>query len=317
VSIGLDLGSTRFRSLRRDGGRLLGCTCRPVYLSIPDSPGHRRLLERDEVSFAECDGALILLGDAAEEWSKLLQANLVPLLPDGQLPASDPFSRQILSLMIDAMLPAATFSNETCCFTVPGELMPAVAGPEREFFSRLVALRGYRPAIVGQGMAVVLAELADAGFTGIGISLGASQCEFALVRNGIEHARCAIPWGTSEIAADLAVEEAAAQSVRPSSTSIADRILTYFLVELLLEAGARIGQNDGFRILTQPVAITCTGGITARLGFETLLQQAWQRAAWPIHISGLRVAADALYTVARGCLIQAKLAAQAATRRAA
>ena len=317
MSIGLDLGSTRFRSLRRDGARLLGCTCRAVYLSIPDSPGHRRLLERDEVSFAECDGSLVLLGDVAEEWSKLLQAELVPLLPDGQLPARDPFARQILSLMIDAMLPAAHFPNETCCFTVPGELMPTDDGPQREFFNRLIALRGYRPTIIGQGTAAVLAEMSDAAFTGIGISLGASQCEFALVRSGIEHARCAIPWGTSEIAADLAAEEAASQSLRTPSTSIADRILTYFLVELLLEAGARIGQNDGFRILTQPVTIACTGGITARPGFEPLLQQAWQRAAWPIRITGLRVAADALYTVARGCLIQAKLETQSATRRAA
>jgi hypothetical protein len=312
VSIGLDLGSTQFRSLRRHGDRLIGRACRAVYASIPDTTGHRRLLERDRVPFAECEDALILLGDAAAEWSPLLQAELIPLLPDGQLPAHDPLSRQILSLMIDAVLPAASIPHETCGITVPGELLPSEGGHERRFFTRLIELRGYRPVIVGQGAAVVLAELDDRGFTGIGISLGASQCEFALVRSGLEQARCAIPWGTSEIESEL---QRSAKS--PAAAASGERLLADFLVEVLLEAGARIGQNGGFRIVTQPVAIACSGGLTARAGFGELLQQAWQRAAWPIQIRGLRMAANPVYTVARGCLIQAKIAAQSTARRAA
>jgi hypothetical protein len=312
VSIGLDLGSTQFRSLRRHGNRLIGRTCRLAYTAIPDTAGHRRLLERDHVSFAECEDSLIVLGDAAVEWSQLLQAERVPLLPDGQLPAHDPLSRQILSLIVDAVLPAASIPNEACGITVPGELLPTEGGHERLFFTRLIALRGYRPVILGQGAAVVLAELGDCGLTGIGISLGASQCEFALVRSGLEQARCAIPWGTAEIEAELMSSGSSF-----AASAAADRVLSDFLVEVLLEAGTRIGQNGGFRILTQPVAIACSGGITARAGFRDLLQLAWQRAAWPIQIQGIRIAADPVYTIARGCLIQAKIAAQSSARHAA
>uniref|UniRef100_A0A7C2P1L4 Uncharacterized protein n=1 Tax=Schlesneria paludicola TaxID=360056 RepID=A0A7C2P1L4_9PLAN len=301
MSIGLDLGSTQFRSLRRQGDRLVGRACRLEYASLPDSTHHRRLLDRDQVAYADCDGALILLGDEAAEWSRVLRAPLQQLLLDGQLPANDVLSRQILSLMLDAVLPTPSFADEVCCLTVPGELLPEDDGPQRGFFRRLVMLRGYRPRFVGQGLAVALAELGDAGFTGLGISLGASQCEFALVRSGQEHGRCAIPWGVAEIVTD----------------QLSDPLITEFLVELLIEAGLRIGQHDGFRLLTQPVAVACAGGLTMRPGFERLWQQAWQRAAWPIQVRSLRVSTDAAYTVARGCLIQAKLAAQPNALRAA
>jgi hypothetical protein len=315
VSVGLDLGSTQFRSLRRQSDRLVGRMCRPVYALIPDGSGQRRLLDRDQVAYAECDGSLVLLGDAAEEWSQLLQLPLQPLLPDGQLPAHDPLARQILSLIIDAVLPTAAFPQERCCLTIPGELLPLETGPERGFFTRLVALRGYQPLVIGPGLAIVLSELTNAAFSGIGISLGATQCEFALVRSGIEHARCAIPWGTAEIVEELQRAESSLPTLRTTSTA-ADRILSDFLVELLLEAGSRIGQQDGFRVLTQPVSIACAGGLTSRAGFEHLLEQAWLRASWPIAVQRLRVAGESAYTVARGCLIRAKLEAQPQSLRA-
>jgi hypothetical protein len=190
-------------------------------------------------------------------------------------------------------------------------LVPDADGIERTFFQRLIALRGYRTCSVGQGRAVVLAELGDAAFTGIGISLGASQCEFSLVRCGLELGRCAIPWGTSELSA---VSEGDSRSaVQPAS----DQLLADFLVEVLIEAGMRIGQADGFRLLSQPMAIACAGGVTARPGFQQMWQQAWQRAAWPVQVSAVRMASDRAYTIARGCLIQAKLEARPAALRAA
>jgi hypothetical protein len=321
VSIGLDLGTTQFRSLRQTGDQLLGRLCRPVYAAIPETPAHRRLLERDRVPYAECEGMLVVIGDAAEEWSQLFRVPLVPLVPDGQLPAHDPLSRQILSLLVDAVLPPASSAGDVCCLTIPGELLPGAAGPERQFFSRLVELRGYRPVVIGQGLAVALSELVDAGFTGIGICLGAVQCEFALVRNGQEQARCTIPWGLAELASEPhAIHAHSPASDAPISSlsgSPQPPVLIDFLVELLLEAGTRIDQHDGFRLVTQPVPLACGGGITTRADFASLWEQAWQRAAWPIQVRGLRLARHPVYTVARGCLIQARLLTPRQTVRAA
>ncbi len=303
MSIGLDLGSTQFRSLRRHGQRLVGRNCPCVFAMIADTLTNRRMIERDDLPFLELDHELVLIGDAAMAWSDHAPVAIRPLLPDGKLPADDGLARELLAFLIDAVLPPATFRNETCAMTIPGELFPDQPGLERDYFSKLVKLRGYEQVIVGQGMAAVLAELGDAGFSGIGISLGASQTEFALVHCGAEQARCSIPWGTAEIDDQLAGDN--------------DQIMTDFLVELLIEAGLRINRHDGFRVVSRPVSIVCCGGLAQRTNFEQHLQRAWDRAAWPIPVRALRVAPDAIYTITRGCLIQAKLELQATALRAA
>lgn len=308
MSIGLDLGSTQFRSLRHHGDRLIGRTCCVQVLTMPDTPAHRRLLDNDGVNYAEGDGMLHVLGDAAREWSRLMSLPARRLLADGQLPHDDPIARQILSMMVDAVLPMARVPGETCCLTIPGELTPVAASPERDFFLRLVRLRGYTPVVAGQGHSIVLAELGDAGFSGLGISLGATLSEFSLCRSGREIARCSIPWGSDEI--DERLTRDASDSVSEISLKMAASI-TDFLVELLLEAGSRIEQHDGFRVLVQPVAIVCAGGITMLPGIQRMCEQAWRRAGWPVALQELAVCADPAYTVARGCLVQAVLESQA------
>lgn len=316
MSIGLDLGTTQFRSLRRQGQRLVGRHTACVYAAIADTPAHRRELDREDASFLECDDELILIGDSATNWTERTSVRLRSLLPDGRLPADDPRARAILPFLVDAVLPLPTFEDEVCAITIPGELFPDEPGMERPFFTELVERRGYRPVVIGQGLSIVLAELGDAAFSGIGISLGSSQCEFALVHCGAEEARCSIPWGVAEIASALPSQTSAAP-VSLSTLAESGQLISDFLVELLLEAGTRIGRAGGFRVLSEPVSIVCGGGLAQRPEFEALLLRAWHRAAWPIAVRALRIAPDATYTVARGCLIQAKLEFQAETLRAA
>jgi hypothetical protein len=301
VTIGLDLGATQFRSLRRHNGRLVGRACDALYAPLANTSAHRRLLERDRVPFVDGNEDLLILGPAAKEWSRLLDAPAVPLLPDGRLSAHDDAARELLAFALDAVLPAARSPGEVCCVTIPGEHLPVDASPERELILPHIRQCGYEPVILGQGMAIVLAELEESQFSGVGISLGASQCEFALAVSGREVARCSIPWGTSDL------PNAARIGNDGDLRVLSSPVVCDFLVELLLESGDRIAQHDGFRVLTQPVSLACAGGLTQARGFDQILQQAWRRAAWPIQLKGIRIAPDPTYTVARGCLIRALL----------
>lgn len=301
MSIGLDLGCTEFRSLRYQGDRLLARSCPAVVLNVDDSPAHRRLLDRDQVRYAITEGSLCILGDAAHEWSRIFSQPVRRLLPDGRLPEDDPLARQVLALLIDAVLPPSRQPHELCTLTIPGELLPVEQSPEREFFLRLVQMRGFQPQVIGQGHAISLAELHRQTFSGLGINLGASQSEFSLNRSGRELARCIIPYGLDE----LVPPESEAAPDETWLTEISDTQATDYLVELLLEAGARIGQHDGFRVLTQPVALAIAGGMTQRPHFEAIFQRAWNRACWPIRMQGLKLGSDGGQTVARGCLIHA------------
>lgn len=306
MSIGLDLGSTQFRSIRQQGARLTGRTCTVETLSLPDTPAHRRLLDRDRVGYVEYGGQLQILGAASREWSELLSIPVRPLLTDGLLPSDDGLAKRLLGLMVDAVLPMPRIPGEVCCLTIPGELLPTEDSPERQFFLRLIRMRGYTPLPIGQGHALVLAELSSCGFSGLGISIGASISEFSLNHSGRELARCAIPWGLSSLPAEVQQRLISGSQ----GTEKPRQQLTDFLVELLLEAGERIAQHDGFRVLQQPVGIVIGGGIAALPDMAAVCDAAWQRAAWPIRTRFLNVAPHSEYAIARGGLIRAALEAQ-------
>lgn len=302
MSIGLDLGCTEFRSLRYHGDRLLSRSCPAVMLVLDDIPKYRRILDRDQARYAIGDRQIFVLGDAALTWSRLFSQPITPLLPDGLLPQDDLLSRQILSVLFDAVLPASRHPRELCTVTIPGELLPVEQSPERDFFLHLVRLRGYEPQVIGQGHAIALAELNPQGFSGMGINLGASQSEFSLNRSGRELARCVIPYGFNELCGSSLIAE---DPDEPALSKIPVGTITDFLVELLLEAGSRIGQHDGFRVLTHPVSLAVAGGLTELPHFEASFHRAWGRASWPIRIQGIKLGMEGRRTAARGCLIHA------------
>lgn len=301
--VGLDLGTTLFRSLRPQKSRLIGRICPTHVLELSDTASHRRLLDRDSVHYAECDGRLYVMGDAASEWSGLLSLPARSLLADGLLPHDDSVARQILSLMVEAVLPVPTFSRPLCCLTIPGELMPSEESPERDFFCHLVRLRGYEPLVIGQGHATGLALMSQVAFSGLGISIGASQCEFSLLRSAREIARCAIPWGSNELDLPLDVRQAPEQLTLGSM----GRQVVDFLVEILLEAGARLEQHHAFSVVSQPMALALSGGLMSLPGMASAWDQAWSRASWPVRVGSMVRSTDNQYTTARGCLIRATM----------
>ena len=75
MSIGLDLGSTQFRSLRRQGRRLVVRACPCVMTCIADTPAHRLMIERDGPPsriYVVCDRVDSEIGRLVEEGIELI-----------------------------------------------------------------------------------------------------------------------------------------------------------------------------------------------------------------------------------------------------
>jgi len=316
VSIGLDLGTTQFRSLRVAGNELIGRQCRAVYVVLSDTVSHRRLLEQSGAKFASCGDDLVLFGDLALEWADILNLAVVPLLPGGRVPQSDPVARQILTLMVDAVLPPAERLGDVCCLTVPGghdiNVNQAELPYDVRFFQQLVALRGYQPKLISSGQAVVLAELASASFSGIGISFGAGNCQIGIIHCGRELASCSFKEAPVDHSADR-MEPTSFNTARepiPADRMLRaarDQVLVRGLTETLTAARDELDKQGVIRWLAQPTHVVCTGRPTMESGFSQLFAQVWSSLEWPMKVGQLRVTADAIYSIARGCLIQSRL----------
>lgn len=318
MSIGLDLGSYQFRSIRSSDGKLIARSCPAVFAAISDTAAHRKLLHQSNTQFATCSDHLLVFGEAAQEWSSMLNLQLSPLLRSGRIPTSDSVSRQVLALMIDAMLPVPNGHSPLCIMTLPGRGMDE-RSPNRdaEFFQQLVTLRGYRPQFITATLALALAELGKASFTGIAISLGHSTSEFGVVLSGREILRCVVMSGLQEFdgMAPMGMQPPIGEPLTTSAGTGRDYLS--FFTEVIQEARSQFELDGTLKTLPRSLPVVCAGGITSEASFRTMFQKAWDDSEWPISTKPIRIASDSNLAIVRGCLIQAELEEPSESNRAA
>src|SRR5262245_28460133 len=105
MTIAIDPGAHSLRSLRQQGNQLVGRSCRSTFAAIPDNVTRRRWLENARVPHLSAEGFLVIPGDAAIDAGKLFGAIPHDLLTNGKMPSSDPVARQVLSALVDGLLP--------------------------------------------------------------------------------------------------------------------------------------------------------------------------------------------------------------------
>jgi hypothetical protein len=309
MSVGLDLGTTEFRSIRDSGGDLVARRCKASYLALKDTSGHRRLLDSIQARYGTCGDDMVVFGDDALECGSMLNLPVIPLLPQGRLPSADPVARQIVALMVEAVLPAAATAGDVCCLTVPGGygLDGDSQSLDVRFFKQLVTLRGYSVQLISSGHAVVLAELSNAMFSGLGISLGATNCEIGVIHNGRELSRCTVASSLSDLKDDSEDGSLAELSASRAGRSELEQCRLRTLTSILTEAREALDSNGALRLMQQPISIACTGGIAEGEEFGQLFAQAWSQSGWPVKVAQTRFATNPRFAVARGGLIKAIL----------
>lgn len=308
MTVGLDLGSFQFRSLRSNGSELVARCCPAVYTALGDTPSHRRLFQQSKTNFATCSDQLLLFGDAALEWSAMLNLTLLPLLRGGRIPTSDAVSRQILTVMIDSLLPAPVKPNTVCKMTVPGgSYDERVENRDADFFQQLVALRGYRPQLITATLALALSELSAASFTGIAITLGHTTCEFGVIHCGRELARCVVMNGMESFDESPRLGGHAVPLAPLAMSTSVERDYHRFLLDVIREASIQFESDGTMATLPRPLPVVCSGGITSEPSFKDLFQKAWDEANWSVATCPIRIAMAPNLAIVRGCLIQAEL----------
>jgi hypothetical protein len=159
---------------------------RSEYALITNTEQHRRSLLDQRIPFAECEGALVVVGNSAEKAQWLSRVPRTPLLVDGNVPADDPPARQMLSVLTEAILPPFPGERNLCVLTIPGLRDGSEQSVKNEeFLCRLVRMRGYQTLVVNPAEAALLASCSDASFTGISIVMGAETTTICISRYGM------------------------------------------------------------------------------------------------------------------------------------
>lgn len=300
MSIGLDLGGQMFRSLRQQENCLRARASQAAYAIILDNPARRSLFAERQVPFAEFGMNLILFGDSAVEWSNRLSVSAIPLSGQFGLRLDDRVIRQVITSLIEGLVPNPDLEPDDCCLTMPHG-NPAAVQQMEAFLTEVIQNLGYRPWFTSSSLSVALSELAHTGMTGLGIYLGIAHTEISIVRQGVELACFEIPRGTGRHRTSVA-NMGSELTLKDSLTQDAE-----MLREIFGMAAFELQRRPERKALTSPVTIAISGDIVAEQGMADLIPASIQHASWPFAIRTLQLASDPAWAVCRGCLIQAEL----------
>ncbi|MCA9057970.1 MAG: cell division FtsA domain-containing protein [Planctomycetaceae bacterium] len=338
----LDFGSSWIRCgyrTKADPSQITMISERSEYSMLPASELHQKTLTSQGIPFAVCDNAIVVIGNHAAAAHWLSQVPRAPLFADGLVPTEDRPARQMLGLMVDAILPEVAILDRPglCVMTVPGAHEDSTAASRNEaFLSGLVRMRGYETLVVRPSHAAVLSTFSESGFSGMTIVFGAETIDLCISRHGMPLASADIPVGSNWIDTELArqyqirkfdekgncyldldaVREWKHYSDLHLRNPVSERERT--LVRLFAAAMDRICRSVA-TLLKRPqvqtafaeqrLPVMLCGGSAHLKGFSSLLTERFIDHHVAERIQSIRSAEDADTAVLRGCLVCAELEA--------
>lgn len=320
--IGLDVGTSKIVTATADARRPQTAAQLNAFITVPYTSLTQNTLQRQGVDHYRQDEELIVFGSSAEKFAHMFNAECRRPMARGVLNPRESAATHVLESILGSLIPNAGKQGEVLAFSVPAacEQTGDDLTYHEETLKRYLAGRGYTPLAVNEGLAVVLAELANEGFTGIGISCGGGMCNVALaylsvpsltfsMARGGDYIDSAVGSVVQESATRVkAIKEDNLDLTRPTQDKIGKALHIYYdkLIESLVDelhhavaGGVKLPRAD------QPLPIVLAGGTVKPVGFCERFAQALQRRPLPLPIGEIRMAFDPLTATARGALVAA------------
>jgi hypothetical protein len=321
---GLDVGTMNIVCAHRTGpNKVETSRVRDAFLDL--SPDAKKMLKLSGVNFIDHgEEGIIVVGDKAMEMANVFGREARRPLSQGLISAGEIDALEILGAMIKNLLGEPKAPGECCYFSVPAA---PVDDPSRDVvyhqgvFERIVTECGFEAVAGNEAMAIVYAETAAEGFSGLGISFGSGMCNLALSISGMEGFSFSVARGGDWIDAGAAkavgstqsricsVKEKGIDLMNPKSREEEALALYYkSLINYCLDHTARQFSmiRDRFS-LPGAIPIVVSGGTSLAGNFLEFFMQTFEkkRKKFPFEVSEIRQASDPLNAVARGLLIQA------------
>jgi hypothetical protein len=323
LGIGLDIGTMNIVSARRQSdGSVETSRVRDAFLDLDSSA--KRMLKLSGVNYLDQgDDGIIVVGDAAMEMANVFGREARRPLSQGLISAGEMDALDVLGVMVKNVLGEPAAKGEACYFSVPAAPVDADRDVvyHEGVFSRIVTECGFSAYPSNEAMAIVYAETAKDGFSGLGISFGSGMCNLALAVSGVEGLCFSVARGGDWIDAGAAKATGSTQSricalkekgidlMDPQSREEEALALYYkSLISYCIDQTMRefVKIKDRFS-LPRPIPIVVSGGTSLAGNFVEFFTEVFEtkRKRFPFEVSEIRHASDPLNAVARGLLIQA------------
>src|SRR5579885_167748 len=325
--LGLDIGTSRIVVARRAGQPSPGSkedwryeSQLNAFVNIPFSKITASTLRQESIPHTIEGQEILVHGNESERFAGLLNAEIRRPMTRGMLDPREPESLKVIREILTRMLGPASPGASKVCFTVPAPPWGAAAGDltyHEATIRQLLTEFGYESSSINEGLAVVYGELQDSNYTGIGISCGGGLCNVCLAYLSVPALSFSIPKAGDYIDASAArVTGERANRIRLAKEDsfhfngfhgdkIRQVIAVYYddmlqsLVSALTEAFTHTSNLPKFN---RPIGIVLSGGTAMPAGFRDRFEALIRQQAFPIPISGVKLAENPLYSTAKGAL---------------
>lgn len=320
--IGLDVGTSKIVTARGDSKSSESAAQLNAFLTVPFTSIAQNTMQQNGVQFYREGDELIIYGSQSEQFAHMFNAEARRPMAKGILNPREPSAAHVLEAILSTLVPPAQKSGEVLAFSVPAA--SAETGADityhEETLKRYLRGRGYTPLAVNEGLAVVLAELANESFTGIGISCGGGMCNVALSYLSIPSIAFSIAQGGDSIDAAVgsvvhesatrvkAIKEDDLDLTRSTDDKIKKALHIYYdkLIDALVdELNRAVSRSQKLPRTEKPLPIVLAGGTAMPKGFRDRFEQTLRRRSLPFEVGDVRLASDPLTATARGTLVAA------------
>ena len=322
---GLDVGTSRIVSIRQDGpDGAVSADQLNAFVSVSETKFLTDMLVKNRMAYTRIRDEIAVLGYDAQHFANIFNSEVRRPMKKGLITPDEIYAIPVMKEIINLVLPRPEEVAQPLCFSVPAP----EAGFEADLVfhegmlkKHLVGL-GYKAKSITEGLAVVLSELANDNFTGIGISMGAGMCNVCFSFLSVPVIVFGISRGGDDIDTSVArmmhetgnrvriIKEESLDFTKTPKSNLENALIIYYedlIITLLNNLVGVLSRGENLPRLNQAIPIVLAGGTCLPNGFKVKFEQLLKEAKMPIAISSVRLARDPLRTTAMGALVSASV----------
>ena len=319
---GIDIGTMNVISATQEGQDTVFVSQRNSFVEIEYSDMAEQMLSRSDVLHIRKGDEVHVVGDDALNFANIFNKETRRPMQHGILSSDEQSAIPMIKLIIEQVAGEPEQPGESIYYSTPADPIDSEISTlyHRKSLESFLSDMDYDPEPINEGMAVIYSELADANFTGLGISFGAGMTnvclsyyavpvmKFSIARGGdwIDE-QTANATGTSVDKVTSIKEDDFRLDFTTDAGGVEGALAIYYdnLIDYVIENIAKeVDEEDVEEGLDVPVVVT--GGTSSPPGFEELFEDKLAEAAIPFSISDVSQASEPLYSVARGALVAAR-----------
>lgn len=320
---GVDIGTMFVKCAHKEGDEIVFKSQRNAFFDVEHNDFTKKILDNSKVKYMIKEDKLYVVGDEALQFANMFNKDTRRPLSKGVISPTEKEALPMIELLIKSVVGEPAHKGEIVYFSVPGEPLDANFNVlyHIKMVEGFLKTLGYTPKPINEAHAIILSELAEEDFTGVGLSFGGGMVNVCLSFMSVPIFKFSVAksgdWIDQQVA--MVVDETASRvsSIKESFldlskegdlSKIESALSIYYnhLIEYVIEnIKQEFNRSRRMPRIVKPITIVLAGGTSLPKGFSQRFKQILDQLKLPVPVGSVRMASQPLRSVAKGALVAA------------